>query len=67
MSINISAQLVDHRESEKRRILVTVEHELVDLSFVMNAQAAESLAHSLLELARTARGKLIILPGGGEA
>ena len=64
----IAVQLVQSGESGKFRVLVTVhKDEWLDLSFVLNADSASQLSLSLAEIARQARGKSIILPGGGSA
>jgi hypothetical protein len=64
----IAVQLVQSEESGKHRVLVTVhKDDWLDLSFVLNAEQASQLSLTLAEIARQARGRSIILPGGGTA
>lgn len=64
----IAVQLIEDKGTEKKRILVTVlKDEYLEIAFAVDASEAVALAGSLTELAREARGKQIILPGGGLA
>lgn len=67
-SLLLTAQLIENRDTEKKRIsLAIMRDEVLEITLVLNADEAQGLANALAELARQARGKQIILPGGGLA
>jgi hypothetical protein len=68
MPPEIAVQVVESQETGKYRVLVTVhKDEWLDVAFLLNADQANALAIGLSEASRQARGKSIVLPGGGLA
>lgn len=66
--MTLSTQLVTHEQSGKHRVLLQVQKDdQLDLSIVLTGAEAEKLATDLLEQARQARGKNIIIPFSPEA
>jgi hypothetical protein len=64
----LTTQLVQAEESGKFRILHSIiKDEWLEVSVVLTADQAEQLGKDLIEKSRLARGKSIILPGGGAA
>lgn len=64
----LTTQLVEHEESGEKRILLgIIKDQWLEISVVLTADQARDLGKSLLEIERIARGRSIILPGGGTA
>jgi hypothetical protein len=64
----LTVQLVQSEETAKFRVLLSViKDEWLEISAVLTADKAEDLGKMLIEISRQARGKSIILPGGGSA
>jgi hypothetical protein len=64
----LTTQLVQSEESGKFRVLLSIiKDEWLELSCILTADQARDLGNSLEEMSRQARGKSIILPGGGSA
>jgi hypothetical protein len=62
----ISVQLIERTDSKKLRIMISVlKDEWAEISFVLTADQADSLAENLTAIAREARGKAIVIPVRG--
>lgn len=61
--MTLGTQLVLHEQTGKHRVLLQVQKDdQLDLSIVLTGAEAEKLATDLMEQARQARGKNIIMP-----
>jgi hypothetical protein len=64
----ITLQLVEHEGSGKNRVAMSIiRDEMLEITLILTADECNRLSIGLAEYSRQARGKSIILPGGGAA